>query len=77
MFNEKEYKDFLTSMDLIEFTKEDRQVIKKMWMENKAFRPLFIKIKNNIMNKMLTEDIKPEFVKWALYTLWYMIWWIK
>lgn len=77
MFDNKEFNDFLKIAKTIELSNEEKAKLKNFWKDSELIDKTFTKIKNQITNKILTENISADFVKGAIYTLGYLKWMIK
>lgn len=73
MINKTELDDFLKIVEDISFTNEEKNKLKSIWKDEFLLK-IFIKIKNNVTNKMLTDNLSADFVKWAIYTISYLRW---
>jgi len=65
---ETKLKEFLNIIDTTPLKEEEKNKLKALWKDAKLLDRALTKIKNNLTNKMLTDDLSPEFVKWAIYT---------
>lgn len=76
MIDQKEFEEFLKKVEDISFTSNEKNKLKAIW-NDELLNKVFIKIKNNITNKMISDDLTVDFVKWAIYTIWYLKWILK
>lgn len=76
MINRKEFEEFLKKVEDISFTSNEKNKLKAIW-NDELLDKVFIKIKNNITNKMISDNLSVDFVKWAIYTIWYLKWILK
>jgi len=72
-----EFRKFLNIMDEAELNPQEKEKLKSLGREWEVINKALTKIKNKVTNKMLTENLSTEFVKWAIYMIWYLKWMMK
>jgi len=76
----KEYKDYTEFLDKfldVQLTVEEKHKLKSLGKDWMLANKTFNKMKNHLANKALTTDMSREYIKWALYMLWYLKWLTK
>lgn len=76
MTTAKEFEEFIKIVEDITFTNEEKNKLKSIW-NDELLKKIFVKIKNNVTNKILTDNLSPDFVKWAIYSISYLRWLMK
>ena len=76
MYNKEEFENFLIIMEEIEFTWQEKNKIKSL-NESELMNKVFLKTKNHIMSKTFTGEFSIDFIKWAIYTIWFLKWIFK
>lgn len=71
----QEWKNFLNSCQEIDLDAKDKRKLKALGDE--LIEKLFLKTKNQLVNRLLSNDASPDYIKWAKQMLAYMKWNIK
>lgn len=76
MINKEELQSFIEMIWWAELTEDEKSELKRLWASENIDKA-FNKIKDKITNKVLTEDLSKDFIKWAVFTIWYLRWIIR
>lgn len=62
-----EWRRFLDVYQEIELNRSEKSKLEAL--DNDLMEKVFMKVKNNIANRVVSEDASVDYVKWAKYTL--------
>jgi len=72
MIDVKELENFLVNTEQVQLKEEEKHKLKTLWKDSALLDRALTKVKTNLTNRMLTEELSPQFVKWAIYTISYL-----
>lgn len=77
MIDVKELNTFLNDIDNAPLKEEEKHKLRTLWKDSPLLDKALTKFKTHLTNKMLTEDLSPEFVRWAIFMIAYFRWMTK